>query len=354
MSQAANANFLSKYKNPASSTSWNNNNNYNTNNNYSTFDSSNMYQNNIHYAPSEGLAHEVLNVAGPPQVYHRSNAFNQLTNGHIPTNNQGVPQRINTDHDPIRLSRPIEPVRAKQNIRVRYLQPPEPPAQAPIIVKERQLTPPPPAPPLVIRQISKPPPTPPPLIIRERPPTPPKIATQPTVIEKVLPPPTPPPRQVIVERIPAPEKPRDVIYEKWLPYKPPGERPVLVERGRTYERQPPPKNVIIEYEHPTVNLERQIFDEGVLRADPANYNRVGYNGELRIVDKITDLPTANSAFAAQTYQPMWSNASSSYATPRDYPSPMSTARGPTQYMGPWNTTYRSSYTGRGYGSSPRM
>lgn len=34
-----------------------------------------------------------------------------------------------------------------------------------------------------------------------------------TYIEKIIPPPTPPPRQVIVERIPAPERPRDIVYE---------------------------------------------------------------------------------------------------------------------------------------------
>ena len=34
-----------------------------------------------------------------------------------------------------------------------------------------------------------------------------------TYIEKIIPPPSPPPRQVIVERIPAPEKPRDIVYE---------------------------------------------------------------------------------------------------------------------------------------------
>jgi hypothetical protein len=39
------------------------------------------------------------------------------------------------------------------------------------------------------------------------------VITQPTIVEKLIPPPTPPPRQVIIERIPAPEKPREIIYE---------------------------------------------------------------------------------------------------------------------------------------------
>lgn len=39
------------------------------------------------------------------------------------------------------------------------------------------------------------------------------MAREVTFIEKILPGPTPPPRQVIVERIPNPQKPRDLIYE---------------------------------------------------------------------------------------------------------------------------------------------
>lgn len=65
----------------------------------------------------------------------------------------------------------------------------------------------------MIRQLAPAPPTPPPLVIRERPPQAPSVITQPTIVEKLIPPPTPPPRQVIIERIPAPEKPREIIYE---------------------------------------------------------------------------------------------------------------------------------------------
>ena len=109
-------------------------------------------QGTVQYAPSTSIAQDVLNQAGPTHVYHRPDAVTQLTNSGVPTNNaSGYPNQINHDPDPVRLSRPVDPVHAKQNIRVRYLQPPEPPAHAPIIVKERQLTPPPPPPPLVIR-----------------------------------------------------------------------------------------------------------------------------------------------------------------------------------------------------------
>ena len=50
-------------------------------------------------------------------------------------------------------------------------------------------------------------------ISRERAPAEPQVARSVTFIEKILPPPPPPPRQVIIERIPNPAKPRDIIYE---------------------------------------------------------------------------------------------------------------------------------------------
>jgi hypothetical protein len=220
------------------------------------------------------------------------------------------------------------------------------------------LTPPPPAPPIVIRQHLPAPPTPPPLVIRERPPTAPEIPKE-TIIEKIIPPPTPPPRQVIVERIPAPEKPREIVYEKWLPYKSLPERKVVVERGKVYEKQPAPKNVIIEYERPNVQIDKQVYDEGVLRVDPRSYNLYSSNGreEVRVVDRINDLPvpTHRSSQQPVLYQHLTRPTTGSkliqVVEPQPQPPALNSnvlAKGPVSYAGPWNTTYRSSYTGKGY------
>lgn len=55
-------------------------------------------------------------------------------------------------------------------------------------------------------------------------------------MEKILPPSAPPPAQVVVERFGAcPPKPSNVIVERWLPYKQPGPRRVLVERAATVD-----------------------------------------------------------------------------------------------------------------------
>jgi hypothetical protein len=134
---------------------------------------------------------------------------------------------------------------------------------------------------------------------------------------------------------------------------------VIVERAKVYDRPAHPKNVIIEYENPRVNVEKQVYDEGIIRVDPNTYNRTGVNGELRIVDRITDLPIPN----ATSYQPP-ANLSSSVPyttqvntslsdlsrvnTTNYLTSSAPVARGPASYVGPWNTTYRSSYTGRGF------
>lgn len=176
--------------------------------------------NSLNWIRDSDLADEIVSRAGPGNVYYRPGYQSEVSNvtkystkvTHLPASVTTVQYRINDDPDPVRIVRPTEPVNMRQNVTVRYLDPPNPPTPAPIIIKERQLTPAPPAPPIHIRQYAPPPPTPPPLVIRERAPTPPRMP-DPTIIEKIIPAPSPPPRQVIIERIPAPEKPRDVIYE---------------------------------------------------------------------------------------------------------------------------------------------
>lgn len=145
-----------------------------------------------------------------------------------------------------------------------------------------------------------------------------------------------------------------------MPYKPLADRQVIVERGRIYEKQPNPKNVIIEYENPNVNIERNVYDEGIIRADPRTYSSMeSYrnNAELQVVDRITDIPMPNAQYSTfKSYAPT-SNQHISVNTRPVTPKlsrPKTTSgqmvinapKGPTSYNGPWNTTYRSSYTGR--------
>lgn len=82
-----------------------------------------------------------------------------------------------------------------------------------------------------------------------------------------------------------------------MPYKS-VERPVIVQKIKPQNKCPTPKNVIIEYEKPKAVAIRQVIEEGVFRVDPATYQSSS-NGEVRIVDRITDLPIENSRFLTQ-------------------------------------------------------
>lgn len=63
-------------------------------------------------------------------------------------------------------------------------------------------------------------------------------------------------------------------------------------------KTPSPKNVIIEYEKPKAVAIRQVIEEGIFRVDPLTYQSSS-RGEVRIVDRITDLPIENSRILAQ-------------------------------------------------------
>jgi hypothetical protein len=136
--------------------------------------------------------------------------------------------------------------------------------------------------------------------------------------------------------------------QKWLPYQPQPERPVIVEKAKLHPKLPAPKNVIIDYEHSNINIERQLVDEGIIKADPTKFIRIDQpNAELRLVDEIRDLPAPSARYtpnrlAPVTQRPVTPKLTSSVSTP-------TIPKGPVSYSGPWNTTYRSSFTGRSFG-----
>jgi hypothetical protein len=104
-----------------------------------------------------------------------------------------------------------------------------------------------------------------------------------------------PPRRVIIERLPQiPPNPQSVIIERWLPYKQQVRRVILdksttdteedeegeggVNRssdelsGDSTEQQL--KNLIIQWEDPSIVIKRQIKDIGVVRTNPNDYIRI--------------------------------------------------------------------------------
>ena len=158
-----------------------------------------------------------------------------------------------------------------QEVAIRYLRPPTPPPPGEILIRQEKNIATPPAPPLVIRQQPPRPETPPPLVIREVPPKPFAAVGQKiiTITGKKLP---PPPRKVVIERLaPIPSKPQSIVIERWLPY---GQQKRKVIFQKNTEADPVvarPKNVIIQWEAPVVQIVQEFKNLGVIRANPIEY-----------------------------------------------------------------------------------
>ena len=159
----------------------------------------------------------------------------------------------------------------EQEVAIRYLRPPTPPPPGEIVIKQEANIPTPPAPPLVIRQVPPRPETPAPLIVREAPPRPPASVGQKliTISGKRL---APPPRKVVIERLaPLPSKPQAIMVERWLPYSE-RKRRVIFQKNQVPDPViPKPKNVIVQWEAPEVQIKTNFKDLGVIRADPNDY-----------------------------------------------------------------------------------
>lgn len=144
-----------------------------------------------------------------------------------------------------------------------------------------------------------------------------------------------------------------------MPYQKPEDRQVIIERGKTFARIPTPKNIIIDHEVPRINVEQHVYNEGTFRADPKQNHVLNTTtpSELRVVNKIYDLPShtvhvsnqsrpVTPSYYLQKLEVMQSQPKFLRAS-TDMPSRLpKTAMGPYNYSGPWNTTYRSSYTGK--------
>ncbi|CAF0827782.1 unnamed protein product, partial [Didymodactylos carnosus] len=204
-------------------------------------------------------------------------------------NNTSIPlsaYKINYDPQPhIIRKKANDDIVYKQQIAVRYLQPPTPPPMAPLIIREIRQPALPALPPVIIRQRPVAPKTPPPLIIREYPPLPPKIEPS-KVITKQLPPEPPLPRTVILERLPQlPAKPPPIIVERWLPYKQ-QKRRVLYEKAPPLPPMESPRNLIIQWDSPPVRVLKEVRPLGVLRTDPNKYVQQYGEENLKSADSL--------------------------------------------------------------------
>ena len=179
---------------------------------------------------------------------------------------------LNKDSDPEIITKiKVNKLEYFQELAIRYLRPPSPPAPGEIIIQQRKNKIIPAAPPLVIRQVPARPLTPEPLVMREVPPQ------QPTLIGrkfiqisgKRLP---PPPRKVVIERVaPLPSKPQSVIIERWIPYQPTKRRVIFQKSNQVDPVVVKPRNVIVQWDTPNVVVKKEFKYLGIIRVNPAEY-----------------------------------------------------------------------------------
>lgn len=208
-----------------------------------------------------------INVNGYTGVW--SNRLESVNwKGPIPLENY----RINNDPDPYVIKKkPESKLTFNQDVKVKYLNPPRLPKPGDIVINaepDRQIQP---GPPIIIRQNRERIPDPPPMVIREAPPRIPQPINQ-KVINipgKVVPPPA---RKVIIEKLPQiPPKPRSIIIERWLPFEK-QTRNVIYNKPKNSAILSDPKNLIIDWESPDVEVVHRIKNEGIFNTDPTKYS----------------------------------------------------------------------------------
>lgn len=192
----------------------------------------------------------------------------QAWRGDLPISEYHIYQDTNPQIITKKVKQHIEYV---QELAIRYLRPPTPPAPGEIIIYQEPNIVTGPAPPLIIRQAAARAATPEPLIIREAPPQPPTpIGPKRITISGKRNP--PPPRKVVIERLaPLPPKPQNVIVERWLPYNTHQKRRVVFQPAPATAEVANPRNVIVQWESPTVNIRKEVKYLGVIKANPAEY-----------------------------------------------------------------------------------
>ena len=187
---------------------------------------------------------------------------------------------------------------------LKFLKPPAPQQPGDITIVQEQDVQAPAAPALHITQKPPLPATPAPILVRERPPKPPApIAPRNIVIPgKVIP---PPPRKVIVERLPQmPAKPQDIIVERWLGYQR-RSRNVNFVPAAPIIPAPAPKNVLIQWDSPDVDVRQAYHFLGVQQADP-----VAYAAANPILADASQLPKEVAQFATPAGETLAVNSNS--------------------------------------------
>jgi hypothetical protein len=213
---------------------------------------------------------------------------------------------INEDANPeVITKRSQQQLTYVQELAIRYLRPPTPPAPGEIVITQEASGITAPAPPIIIRQQPARPGTPEPLVIREAPPQPPAAIGRKviTIGGKRLP---PPPRKVVIERLaPLPSKPQSVLVERWLPYSQVKRRVIFQRAAQRDAVAVKPRNIIVQWEAPQVDIKKEIKYLGVIRANPVEYVQ-RYGATLKTARElpqfVLDIKTPDGLVLAANHQ----------------------------------------------------
>ncbi|CAF1120991.1 unnamed protein product [Adineta steineri] len=192
---------------------------------------------------------------------------------------------LNLDPNPIFEERESAEQVYKQKVYLRQLQPPTP-QPLEIQVQEVLIKPQIQKLPIHVHVGHQEPRTPSPIVIKSAPPpAPPEDSGQPIIYNKYLPPPKQPPQQIIIHRhADLPPKPRPIVVEQWLPYKPAPKRIIKHSLPRELlQTPPPPHNIIVAYSKPRALIEVELVRLPVVRIDPQTYQQISAGGEEQIL-----------------------------------------------------------------------
>ena len=224
-----------------------------------------------------------VTVLGRKGIWINKNEINNLK-GSIPL------EKYLINHDPnpeIITKKNDKLISYIQEMSIRYLRPKTPPEPGEIIIQQQPDAMISPAPPLIIRQKRTRISTPEPIFIREAPPIPPKQVERKviTICGKRLP---PPPRKVLIERLALlPSKLQSIIVERWLPYSDVKRRVIYQRPIQSTQVSVNPKNVIIQWKSPHVQVRKDLKFLGIINANPAEYvNR--YGDTLKLSNELPD------------------------------------------------------------------
>ena len=104
---------------------------------------------------------------------------------------------------------------------------------------------------------------------------------------------------------PLPAKPQSVIIERWLPYAETKRRVIFQKPLEADPVVVKPRNVIVQWEAPRVNIRKEIKYLGVIRANPAEYvSRYGVSlkQSSELPEFVTDIRTPDGLVLAANYR----------------------------------------------------